>query len=413
MSFLLQRSPSRKYAGWQWPQNNTVAGPLVQPFVHLGDGTAADINSSRELRIPQNFGTVNGGGESYEFMPFTENSGLELAIWNPVTGVAAQGFSVYMTNSWAEIGAAFTNVVGIRLMHAPASGGDTIQIAEFDNTFSFNNSRATFTSPVAFNGNVLNLQIWVDQDQFLRVWLNGTYLGAAMVSTAFKLGPGRRAVRFLNTCTNDVWVRRIYHHDRTGTFPAPSVYGNQVLFDDFNRANGAVGNGWTVLGSAGQIVSNSYATTGGTDGSRAIIRDTGISNGRQRVEAVVGGALGPNNSADSSLLLCGNSAGTQGLACNVFGNAAYISRYSSSLSGSSPTFTDLASQPDLTINNGDTLAFNVYDGAAWLQQNGTGILFAVNVNDVVPASNSWAGLRVERAPFNDSLSWNDCRIRST
>ncbi|MGY4103405.1 hypothetical protein ACW2Q0_28160 [Nocardia sp. R16R-3T] len=393
--------------------------------MHLGDGTTADINSLHELHVPSNYFTVDGGGESYEFMPFTSSSGLDLRIWNPVTGVAAQAFSVYMTNSWAEIGAAFINCVGIRFMHAPATyggSGNAIQICEFANPFSFSNARATFLSPIDFNGTYLRIKIWVDDDQFIRVWMNDTYLGSGLISDGFKLGPGRRCVRFLNSCLNDVWISNanggesapaLYHYDRPTSFPASTVYGTSVFYDDFNRANGAVGNGWTVLGSAGQIVSNSYATTGGTDGSRAIIRNTGITNGRQRVEAVVGGALGPNNSADSSLLLCGNSAGTQGLACNVFGNAAYISRYSSSLSGSSPTFTDFASRTDLTINNGDTLAFNVYDGAAWLEQNGTRRLYAVNVNDVVPASNSWGGLRVERAPFNDSLSWNDCRILST
>ncbi|WP_280455632.1 hypothetical protein [Nocardia brasiliensis] len=411
MSWMLVRSVPRKLAGWQFPDSTTTPGALKQPFKHLGDGTPADINASLELHIPSNFSSTNGGGESYEFMPFTENSGLEVDIWHPVTGLAAQYFSVLLTNTWTNPSAPYANVVGVRFKHAPAAGGDTIEISQYSSPYSFSSALATFTSPVAFDGNVLNLKLWVDDDQFLRVWLNNTYLGAAIVESAFKLAPGKRGVRFFNNATNDTWIRRIFHYDRPGSFPASSVFNTEVLFDDYNRANGAVGNGWTQLGTNAGIVSNSWATTGTTDGSRAVIRDSGITNGRQRVEGVVGGAIGPSNSADSSLVLCSNSTGTVGLVANSFGNAVNISRFSTSLSGSSPTFTTLAPNPGgITISNGDLLAFNVYDGAAWLERNGVRILYAVNVNDVVPASNSWIGQRVERAPFSNSHSWNSCRI---
>lgn len=410
MSFLLRRNLPLARAGFYDDFARAVENPVQHPWVHLGDGAAADINSSQELRLRGNFLTADGGGESYEFMPFTPNFGLEMEIWNPVTGAAAQGFSAFFTNTWADIGALFLDVVGVRLLHAPAAGGDTVQIAEYANVYTFSNARAQFTSPVTFNGTTLTLKIWVDDDQFIRVWLNGTYLGAAMVSAAFRLGPGRRCLRFLNTCTNDVWLRWLFHYDRPSDFVDSSRFNSLLITDNFNRANGAVGNGWTVLGSAGQIVSNSYSTTSGTDGSRAIIRDTGITTGRQRVEAVVGGALGPNNSADSGLVLCSNSAGTQGLVANVFGNAAYISRFSSVLTGNPPTFVDLSSQTGLSISNGDVLAFSVYDGVAWLEQNGNRILYAVDVHAVVPATNQYAGLRVERTLFNDSMAWNSVSL---
>lgn len=410
MGNLLKRHPYRASAGWIFPDHTTRQGALVQPWRHLGDGTTADINSSLELHIPSNFSSSNGGGESYEFMPLTENSGLDVDIWHPVTGVAAQYFSTLLTNTWTNPSAPYSNVIGVRFKHAPAAGGDTVEISQYSSPYSFSSALASFTSPVTFNGNVLQLKIWIDNDQFMRVWLNGSYLGAALVDSAFKLAPGKRGVRFFNNSTNDTWIRRIFHYDRPGSFPASAVFNDQVFLDDFNRSNGAVGNGWTVFGSAGQIVSNSYATTGTTDASRAILRDSGIANGRQRIEGVVGGAIGPNNTADSSLLLCGNASGTQGLAANVFGNAANIGRYSTVLTGNPPTFTTLASVSGLTVSNGDTLAFNVYDGAAWIEINGTRILYAVNVNDVVPATNPYAGLRVERTLFNNSHSWNSCRI---
>ncbi|WP_157115042.1 hypothetical protein [Nocardia niwae] len=412
MSFLIRRNLPLAWAGWYDSFDRAIENPVKRPWVHLGDGTVADINSLHELHIPQNFGTVNGGGESYEFQPFTPNWGLEYEVWFPVEGLAAQSLAVYFTDSWSKIGGTFLNCVGIRLMHAPAIGGDLIQYVEFENVMTVTGTPFAWSSPVGYFGNSITLKLWIENDEWVRVWLNNIYVGSKMISPTFKLGPGRRCVRFLNGALCDAWIRWIDHYDRTSSIPPKTVW-TSIFYDDFNRSDGVVDNGWTQIGTDAAIQNNSWSTTGTTDGSRGLIRDTGITGGKVRVEATVGGNIGPNGNADSSLVLCSNAAGTQGLSANIFSNKVYLSRFSSALSGNPPTFTDFDSVTSgVTVTSGDVLAFSVHDGIGWLEKNGTPILYAGNIHGVVPATNSYAGLRVERASSNNSNSWNDVRIYS-
>lgn len=410
MSFLMRRNLPLAYAGWYDTFDRPVENPIQWPWVHLGDGTPADINTSQELHIPANATTGNGGGESFEFMPFTPNFGLEYELWWPVAGAAAQTFDTYFTNTWADIGATFLNCAGIRLWQRNVIDGSTVLFAEFPSVYSIGTSQQA-GSPVAYNGTVLTIKIWIDDDQWMRLWINGTYVGSRTISPGFKLGPGRRCVRFLNSSFSDGWIRWIYSYDRATSIPNPNVWQTD-FYDDFNRSDGAVGNGWTQLGSAAAISSNSWAKNGTNDESCGLLRDTGNSSGRMRIEATVGGASGINNTSDSGLVLCANSAGTQGLSANIFGNQIYLSQFSSSLSGS-PAFTDQASMTTgMTVNTGDKVAFSVYNGIAWIEVAGNRRLYSGAPHNTVPATNSWAGLRVERQSSNYSNSWNDVRIMS-
>lgn len=415
MGFLMKRSKPRVFAGWYESFDRPVENPVRQPWRHIADGITADINNLQELHIPSNYGQVTGGGESYEFQPFTSNSGFEIEFWNPVSGVLAQSWNIFFTDSWSAIGGTYANIISVRFSHAPANGGQQIQIAEFANPWSAGVVLGIAQSPMEWNGTTLYFKAWFDDDQYLRMWLNDIYLGAVIIDPSFRLGPGRRAVRFLNGNTNDVWVRWLYHYDRPTSFP--TVPWTSSFYDTFNRANGSVnangGSGWTIYNAAGQVKTNSYASTTGADNtSMAITRSHGATNGRYRIEAVTGGQNGMRTDCDSSLMLCMNAAGTQGLSANIFSDRVYISRFTATASGTSfvPTYTDLATQT-VSLVSGMVLAFTVYDGMAWIEANGTRICYAPNVNAIVPATNSWAGLRVEHIPiFVDSQSWNDCRI---
>ncbi|MGW5520012.1 hypothetical protein [Nocardia africana] len=412
MSFLLRRNLPLAYAGWYDSFERPVENPVGWPWVHLGDGTPADINTLGELHVPQNSLTTNGGGESYEFMPFTPNSGLELEMFWPVGGAAAQSYDFYFTDTWANIGATFQNAVGIRLFYRiGAAGGPNVYVGEYPSMWQLGTIRATFTPPAGAFGGTVTLRVWFDDDQWVRVWVNGTYLGSATLDPGYKLGPGRRCLRMVNGTFADGYIRWINHYDRPSSIPPNTVWQSQ-FFDDFNRSDGAVGNGWTQLGTAAAISSGSWAKNGTADESCGLIRDTGNTSGRMRIEATVGGASGINNTSDSGLVLCSNAAGTQGLSANIFGNQIFLSQFSSSLSGN-PTFTDQSSiSSGVTVNTGDKIAFTVYNGIAWIEINGTRRLYSGAANNTVPATNSWAGLRVERASSNYSNSWNDVRIYS-
>lgn len=408
MSFLVRRN-KKVLAGWFDTFNRPAENPIKPPWVHLGDGSPATLTGTGSMIIPQNFATTNGGGESYEFQPFTPNSGLDIEFYNPVTGLLGQAFSIYLTDSWAVIGAAFLNCVGIRLIHNPVLGGESIQLNEFANVFATSVPKETFASPVTFNGTLLTLRIWVDDDQLLRLWLNGVYLGSGLISSGYKLGFRRRCVRFLNTNLNGVEIRQIYHYDRPQDLRIGTARWQSLFYDDYNTTSGPVGNGWTVFGAAGQIVGNSYSTTGTTDGGRAILRNTGVTNGRIRVEGVAGGNKPMVAGADSGLLLCCNAAGTQGLSANFTSGGVRIERFSSVLTGNPPTFVTLKNSA-LSIPTGASLAFCADNGNAWAEVNNEIVCYTDIANTVVPITNPWAGQRVERQSWTDSNSWNDCRI---
>ncbi|WP_109527282.1 MULTISPECIES: hypothetical protein [Nocardia] len=409
MSFLLRRSVPRAWAGWRDDFNTYPVGNIQRPWVHLADGTVAQFNSSGELRLPANFFSGNGGGESYEFQPFTPNWGMEYEIWWPVTGVASQGFTMYFTDSWARIGGAFANMVGVRMLHDVTR--DYLQLSEFTDGWSVAQPNGAWDSPVVYNGNDLHVKIWVENDTWVRIWVNDIYVGSSMITPAFKLGPDRRCLRTLNTSLADVYMRWIDHYDRPPSVPNMSVWSS-ILFDDFNRADGAVGSPWTQLGTNAGIVSNSWSTTGTTDGSRGLLWNTTLTGGKVRVEATVGGNLAPHATAASSLIVCSNSAGTQGLCANIYSGSVYISRFSTAISGT-PTMTDFqALTSGVSIASGDKLAFCVYNGFTFLEKNGTPIIYAGNAHGTVPASNTYAGLRVGRTSGNNSNSWNDVRIYS-
>lgn len=408
--FVLKRSPPWVWAGWTDDFNRPVENPIRQPWGHFGDGSPAELNNLQEMRIPSNYSSTTGGGESYEFQPFTPNFGMEWEMWWPVEGAVAQYLNMCIMENWSKVGPSFDNSVMVRFRHAPAVTADDVRIMEFDGLMSAGHELAGAHSPVPFFGNTITVKVLVDADSLCRVYINGQIICQALITPGHRPRPGRRGMNFFNNALADCWVRWIKIYDRPSIIPNPDQWISQ-FYDDFNRANGPVFNGWTEMGVEGQLVSGSYSMTGGANGSCAIIRDTGVTTGRQRVEAIAGGANGVNSDRDSSLVLRCNAAGTEGLALNFFSGHAYLARFSTSLNGGSVTFHDFV-DTGVTVNNGDLLAFSAIGDTAWGEINGNIVIIAGNVSAVVPETNSYAGLRVERDGAY-SHSWNDFRFLTT
>ncbi|MEU9515935.1 hypothetical protein [Micromonospora sp. NPDC048169] len=406
MSFLIRRNLPLAWAGWYDSFDTYGVGPMRRPWVWLGDGTRGDYNALGEFHLPANYFTNNGGGPSYEFQPFTPHWGLEWEVWWPVEGLAAQSFTCFITDSWARVGALFQNLLGIQLRHT--SSGDTIGINGYPTIIGFNDHEGQFTPPAPYFGKYTTVRIWCENDEFLRLWVDGQYMGSQMLTNpTFKPGPDRRCVRFLNAALCDCWMRWIQHYDKPSSVPNKNVWVPQ-LTDNFNREDGPVDNGWTQIGTNAGLVGGSWANTGTTDGSRGLLRNTGISTGRVRIEATVGGAVGPNNTASSGLVLCSNAAGTSGLIANVIAGQLGIGYFSDSLSGNPPTFTYYRTlTTGVTVSAGDKIAFSSYGSLIWIEVNGTPRLYAVS--DTYTA-NTYAGLRVSRASSTYSASWNDVTI---
>ena len=150
--------------------------------------------------------------------------------------------------------------------------------------------------------------------------------------------------------------------------------------------------------------------TGTTDGGGSILRTTGVTTGKQRVEGVL--ASNPSNTAnaDSRLFLLSNVGGTQGYCARINGNKIAISRYSSALTGNPPTFAEQCHTVNLPSNivSGQTIAFNASNDHLWVERNGEIIIGTLR--NTVPNTNPYAGAGVSRSVFANSAGWNDLRI---
>lgn len=414
MGFLVSAN-SRTRAGWFDDFNRPIENPVKRPWVHLGDGTPADINNLQELHLPQNSTTTNGGGESYAYQPKTPNWGWECSIWWPVGGAGAQSCDFYFTDSWTVKGAAFQNCVGVRLFYRiAAAGGQNIYIGQFPAVLAAGSLIMTAGTPVDFTSRVnLILKVLVEDDRWVRVYLNDTYVGSATVDNSYRFNNLRRCLRTMNGSYTDIWMQWMYHYDRPATIPDNSIW-NSIFYDNFDGRSGNQNgvNGWSQFGTQAGVSSNSWAMTGLSDGSNMLLRNTGITNGRMRIVATTGGAAAPNNNRDSSLILCANSNGTQGLSANFYANKIYLSRWTSG-GPTGPSYNDFTSRlGEVTVPNNTQVAFNVFDGIAWMEINGDRALYAT-VAGAIPATNPYAGLRVSRSNFTNSSSWNDVRIYGT
>ncbi|WP_280333104.1 hypothetical protein [Nocardia wallacei] len=339
-------------------------------------------------------------------MPFTSCYGHEYEVVWPVSGPGDQFLQLFIMPNWSIVGPNFTNTLGVRLMHQTVGASDSVRIQQWASLTSLSSDVATASPPVPLNGSVpLTLKVWVEDDQFVGVWVNGTYTVGGVLNSAFRTGPGRRGMNLMQFSVATAKYQWADVYDRKPSCPGDEHW-SPLFTDDFERPDGAVGNGWTQFGTSASIVSGWWTTTGTTDGNRAIVRDSGIASGFQRVSGVI---RNPNNTADCSLLLRVNAAGTQALGCNVFGNKLYISRMSGSLT--SPTWNDF-SNTSLTVNDGDTVTFSAWDDWAWVEINGVRRAYAPTVTGVVPTTNSWVGARVSRSAFNNSGAWDEVRIYS-
>lgn len=414
MSFLIRRNLPRAWAGWFDSFDKYGVGALKQPWVHLGDGTPADINNLDELHIPTNYLTSNGGGESYAYQPFTPNWGVEFEMWFPVEGLASQSFSIFFTDSWTTIGAAFINAIGFRFIHAPAVAADAVRCYTFANIWTVGTELGAWLSPVAYFGSTITVRVLCEADEHLMIWVNDVYLGAVMIPPGYKLGPGRRCVRFMNAALCDVWMRWVYHYDRPSSIPPKTVWQSD-FYDDFNGRSGNQDgiNGWTQYGSAAAVVGDSWSITGTADVGAGLLRNTANSSGRMRIEATIGGNVAPNSTSSAVLVLSANASGTEGLSASIFGDRLIVNRFTGSIE--TPTYTvmqEISTSFGVAVASGDKIAFSTYNGYGWVEVNGVPKIYVGRMHSVVPSTNTYAGLRVLRSSGVNGASWNDVRIYS-
>ncbi|QTJ64964.1 hypothetical protein HYG77_04695 [Rhodococcus sp. ZPP] len=187
-----------------------------------------------------------------------------------------------------------------------------------------------------------------------------------------------------------------------------------AIFDDFNRANSStIGGPWVKYGTNSAISSNSYATSGTSDGSRGIVTSSQINTDDGYVEAVLGGAIAPNGNADTSIMARVNAAGTVGLSANFYSDRVYLSKFSdvSGLTaGYDSGMTDIASNTSVSFASGDTVRLEFEGDNYVVRKNGTAVITTSDASVTRGPGQRYGAIRVERAPFNNSCAINSFKI---
>lgn len=410
MSWLLRRHMPLARAGWRDIDTNHARpneDPIQKPWRRTNSNRRVWLEGN-VLKIADYSDTVfQVGGVSYEQMCFTPNWGCEFDLNIDGNIVQAQYWGACISPSWAKVN--FGDLIGlpmITVFRDATSAVNTIRIMVYTSLSSIDTLVQTGTMTGLMNRSTYRFKFLVDRDRLVRVYTNNVLRLQFWLPSGYKSGPGRRAVNFVNQTSAWSEQKNFFLFDQSSIFPSGARW-EAAYSDTFNRADGAAGSPWTQYGTSASIVSNSWSTTGTSDGSRLLVQNSGSSGGVQRVEAVIGGNIAPNSATEASLIARLNSTGTDGLACNVFSNAIYLARMSSG--PTNPTMTDFTRTTEVTVAAGDTVALSVVGDAAWVELNGA-LVLAADINGTIPVTNSWRGLRVARRSFTNGASWNSVSL---
>ena len=342
------------------------------------------------------------GGVSYEMQAFSPYWGFEFDLNIDGNVIQEQFWGAAISSSWASV--AFTdlaNVPIITIYRGAISAVNTIRVIVYHalNTIEVLAETNTWNGLMAKNW--YRFRVLIDRDRLVRVFINSTFALQYWLPAAYASGLGKRAVNYLNQTSAPSYQANYQLYDRISDFPIMvEADWAAVKSDDFQRPDGAVGNGWAQLGGAAAIAGGKWSPTGTTDGSRMLLTDTGASDGRQRVDGVFGAA--PNNTADCSLLLRVSPDGSTGLAANYYAGRVYIARFTGG--PSNPTMIDYTNSA-ITINGTVPVSFQSDAQHAWVELGGAVVLMA-DLNNQVSVTNSRAGARVERQSGVNSPSWD-------
>lgn len=423
--FLIKRGRALAKQGWR-PDLSVNQNPPLQPWRPWGDSTPADITSGA-LWIRDSgslFSLGPRGGWGTEFAPITGNWGMEFGLdLNTTNLLESRSFTIFIGKNWVYGGdpTAVKYQVALKWEQYTTGSGDNEE-THYGMSLWLDDKDSLIDGPRKVVYEFANLtemtafHTWrfkFINDNTVVMWMDGVVrwvytIPASLEGGAFLRGPGLRSVAM-----RGFWLDAKITNPTSGPMfydylLPPPTWSADVFYDDFNRANGAPGNGWTTVGAT-QITSNSLGVSGGGDGSRGAWRSGNpLSTGNMRLSVTLGGANGVSSAQDSSVVGRMNSTGTLGIALNIFSNKIFIAKMTGSLS--SPTFTDLGTD-DLTLNNGDVVDFIINDDEAWAEYNGQVLLYVDGINAHSPETNRYYGARFERNFFVNSCSFNDYRVK--
>jgi hypothetical protein len=425
MMYLLKRGRALAKQGWK-PNLSVNQNPPQQPWRPWGDMTDADITGGKlYIRDSGSFwGLGPRGGWGTEFIPLTANYGMEWTMKLTDTNfLTSESFSIYIGKNWIYGGdpTAVKYLVSLKFEHYTEDDSEGDPVDYYRASLWLDDKDSIFDSPRKasydmVNGTVFHAshawRIKVINDNTFILWMDGVVrwvytIPASLEGGGFLRGPGLRA-QAMRAFWLEAEISNYFIYDY---ILPPPTYGADEFYDNFNRANGAPGNGWTTVGSNVTITSNSLGISSGflSDGSRGAWQNANpASSGNMRLSVTLGGANGVASAQASSVIGRMNSAGNIGIALNIFSNKLYIAKFSGSLS--SPTFVDYGTD-NVTVSNGDVLDFCFNDDECWVERSGTTLLYVDGINAHSPETNRHYGTRYNRGLFVNSCSFNDFRVK--
>ncbi|MFE2997939.1 hypothetical protein ACFXG4_23335 [Nocardia sp. NPDC059246] len=342
------------------------------------------------------------GGVSYEKMAFTPSWGVEFDLKIDGNVIQQQIFAMAISSSWTKVG--FSDLIEVPMVAIWRDPGavvntNDIRVIVYHSLADIQTLAQTAKMGGLQDNSWYRVRLWLDEDRLVRVFINDTFVFQYWLPEQYAAGPNRRALNILNQTTNQAYIHNFMLYDKKSDLQTKIQWTREAFYDDFNRANGSVGNGWTTYGNAG-IVSNAWLGSTGSN-SAGILRDTGVTHGAHRVEGII---QSPSSSADCSLVCRAKSDGSEGLVANFYNGGIYLSRFSGGLTN--PTFFDFNYRA-YTVTGGMKVALCANGEAAWVEIDGR-IVVMGHMNGSVPATQTYAGARVKPG----SGSWDDIRIKT-
>lgn len=394
--------------------------PPQQPWKPWGPYTSAEIvGGVLRLYNSANWFTLAGGWNN-EFQPLTASFGFEITVdleissgnfygyfgagWTSNQTPDDARFIAYFDYGKWETGAGDNRKdhYGIRLIFRDKN----------DLLAEYADSNDVFTATQMAQEHTIRVSIIEDSCYVL--WLDGIVRACWPVPATgdkanFRTSPGHRGINFRQTggyCD----VKRYYAYDYS---KSPTFYKTATLAfsDNFNRANGAPGNGWTISGSNLSISGNALCINGffPSDGFRSAMQAATAANGDVAININIASIsdASVNDSYPTLICLRVNAARTLGIGLKVMKNKLEIVKWTGS--PTSPTFTLLAATylGDLALSNGNFIQFLIYKGVARaLVLHGTGgiVCWAENIDAHSPPTNLGYGLIFQRGTLVNSAA---------
>ena len=225
----------------------------------------------------------------------------------------------------------------------------------------------------------------------------------------YRPGPNKRCVAFrMNQAKADVWAWSCKDYKSN---PMANASPTAIFSDNFNRSNSTtLGNGWTAVGSAMEIIGNSMGIGGffPADGYRGAWRSAApLPSGHMYLGVIFGGDQGMQLLQGTRILGRMNSAGNGScIAAEFYTNHVALLHMTGAIN--SPSFPAQLSHSSEAISTGTWYALFMRGDFAWVvDQNGNLLGFYEGINAIAPETQRYYGASYYRSLSNDSPSIDD------